>query len=296
MYCVQCGREFLAQSNFCYNCGAAIPQLAESPLQRPVSTSTTVRTSNPQDLLFLQRGSTSARGFRPRFTGKGSDIFHVNGLKMILWFVSIIGFPVGLLHLYRWGCRHLQLPTGTTVTFVGRALPLYGYCVAFGVLSTLNREIDPFSEPFYSLWLAGIWFGQMFVSLRFLKWICANLSFSSGTRLEFTGGLLAWTGWNLLFVISLFTIVGWAWVLTAMTRWQARHTRSEYHQLAFHGRGIEMLWRIAASVAASILILPAPWALSWFYRWFINNVEIEAIAASVQAVAHAPLVDQRVPV
>src|SRR5215813_12214131 len=82
-----------------------------------------------------------------QFTGKGSDIFSIEGLKMILWGISIVGMPFVWTYANRWLFRNISLPTGTQVSFKGTARQVYGFFVLSAVLGLLKRYDPTASEP-----------------------------------------------------------------------------------------------------------------------------------------------------
>ena len=45
--------------------------------------------------------------------------------------------------------------------------------------------------------------------------------------------------------------------------------------LQFHGKGHQVLWRVAVAALLSILIIPIPWVLLWYTRWIVANVTID---------------------
>ena len=61
--------------------------------------------------------------------------------------------------------------------------------------------------------------------------------------LSFTGSVLGYIGWNLLFAISIITIIGWAWVYVAQIRWFCRNIQGTRRQIIFKGTGLQFLWR-----------------------------------------------------
>jgi len=82
----------------------------------------------------------------------------------------------------------------------------------------------------------------------------------------------------LLNSLSLFTIVGWAWVSVAALRWVCRNIEAGQNQLQFLGSGWGLLWRYFLAVLASILIIPIPWVWLWVVRWVPENMLITQAA------------------
>ncbi len=65
----------------------------------------------------------------------------------------------------------------------------------------------------------------------------------SRCRSPSTAARSIYIGWYLLLVISAITIVGWAWVVVAQTRWICRNIGGTHREILFKATGLEMLWR-----------------------------------------------------
>jgi len=50
-----------------------------------------------------------------------------------------------------------------------------------------------------------------------------------------------------------------------------RHIEGTRRQLAFTTSGWQILWRTYLFVLAMVLIIPIPWALSWYARWSVSQ-------------------------
>ena len=102
----------------------------------------------------------------------------------------------------------------------------------------------------------------------FLKWLVANLaSNSQPLGLSFSGSVWAYLGWNILAIISIITIIGWAWVYVAWMRWVCRNIQGTRREVVFTGTGLEVLWRFIVAGLASMFIIPIPWMYRWIARW-----------------------------
>lgn len=333
MYCTQCGAEAPESAKFCYACGSKLlttkpPHLPESvvppnsepsaePLQ-PVQavSSGTWRCSRCGQ---LNRPGTAACACgqpyepgnrqvaptpppiqaegRPSFTGQGSDIFSQNGARMLLWYVSIVGMPVGWIYTLRWLFENIQLPHGGgRLSFKGKAGDVYPYFFLMIVFAALNRydpseselfrDADPafLAVAFLLFWVCLV-AAQAVVYRQLYAWMCENVVGPAGSQLTFTAGVWPYIGWFFLQIASIFTIIGWAWVQTAFIRWQLRHTRTPRAYLAFCGSGIDLLWRSVVGTVAAIFLLPIPWIVAWLSRWFVENVEIQPVDTAAGAVA-----------
>ena len=214
---------------------------------------------------------------RARFVGKGSDILSLEGLRMLLWIISILGIPFGVRYMYRWAARNIELPMGTRIAFAGSVADLYAYGIGFLVISIMDRSTrdEGYSWGFrITLWIALIVL-QAIISREYYKWMWRNLAFTSGIRVTFIGRLLPYIGWAVLVGFSFFTIIGWAWAMTAFLRWQFKHTNVPGYRLSFRGRGVDVLWRSLVGLAGMLAIIPIPWVVAWVARWYVHCVEAE---------------------
>ena len=85
---------------------------------------------------------------------------------------------------------------------------------------------------------------------------------------------MGYVGWQLLLVVSFITIVGWAWVVTAMTRWICRNIGGTRREVLFNGSGLQVLWRTIVLALLCSLIIPIPWMLRWYARWFVSQFSL----------------------
>lgn len=102
-----------------------------------------------------------------------------------------------------------------------------------------------------------------------------NLS-SNGHNLpiEFKGSALGYIGWHVLMYISVFTIIGWAWVVTAWMRWICRNISGTRREIVFTASGWQMLWRSLLFGLACGLLIPLPWVLRWYTSWYVSQFEL----------------------
>ena len=111
---------------------------------------------------------------------------------------------------------------------------------------------------------------QAFLSWMVVRWIAANLA-SNGEHLpiSFNGSALGYIGWDLLMYISVITIIGWAWVITAWMRWNCRNIGGTQREVIFNASGLEMLWRTIVFAIGCVFIIPIPWVMRWYTSWYI---------------------------
>jgi hypothetical protein len=115
----------------------------------------------------------------------------------------------------------------------------------------------------------------------FIIWLIANLaSNEQPLGLSFSGSFWAFLGWTILAVVSVITIIGWAWVYAAMTRWVCRNIQGT-REVVFTGTGLELLWRTIVAAIASVFIIPIPWVYRWMWRWLASQTVLTERGAQV---------------
>jgi hypothetical protein len=127
----------------------------------------------------------------------------------------------------------------------------------------------------------ALYFLGIRASLGVIRWFTAHVELRSGRRFEFRGEYAELLGWHIVLVLSIFTIVGWAWVLAAFFRWMARKTRGGDAVLAFHGEAVEMLSRTLVAILWCLPVVTMPWAWLWWTRWVVRSTTVEVRNAQV---------------
>jgi hypothetical protein len=192
----------------------------------------------------------------------------VLGLSLLV----VVPFPWIATMFMRWFVERIALPGGRRVAFVGKVvdfwwmLMLYALCLPAAVA----LSIYGFSLLYWFVIIISIFF-----VLQILRWFFANLVWEGQREpLRFTGGLPALIGWALLYPLSLLSIIGWAWVATAYTRWLCRHVEGSSRALIFTGSGWGYLWRALVVGFTALLLIPIPWTVRWLTRWLVSHVEL----------------------
>ncbi len=188
------------------------------------------------------------------------------GLLFLIGFILVIPAPWTATSFYRWFIEHLRVPQRPNLGFTGKPGDIWYVFVVLALCSYSGFSDYPYL-PFLLIPL------QAFLSWMTIRWIVANIS-SDGRppSLAFTGSALGYVGWYLLLYILAFTIIGWAWVTTAWLRWMCRHITGTRREVTFNGSGWQVLWRTTAFVLAAIFIIPIPWVLGWYVRWYISQI------------------------
>jgi hypothetical protein len=177
----------------------------------------------------------------------------------------VIPAPWTATSFYRWFIEHLRVPQRRDLGFTGQPGDIWYVFVIQGLCAYAG-----FSDAWYpTLIVIPL---QAFLSWMTLRWIVANIS--SGGRplpLSFAGDPWAYVGWYVLLYISAITIIGWAWVITAWMRWICRNVEGTRREITFNAGGWQILWRTLLAAVAMTLIIPIPWALAWYTRWYVSQ-------------------------
>jgi hypothetical protein len=187
------------------------------------------------------------------------------GLVLFVSILFVIPVPWALLMYCRWIVSCVRIPQRPNLAFTGRAVDLmwfYALVILFIAASWTQNQVLNLAvsvSEFVLYWLL-------------IKWFVANLS-SDGQPLglRFSGSFWGFLGWSLLAVLSVITIIGWAWVYVAQIRWMCRHIEGTRRGVVFNGTGIEFLWRAIVTALLSVFIIPLPWAYRWFIRWLASQ-------------------------
>ena len=185
----------------------------------------------------------------------------------------VIPAPWTATAFYRWFVEHLRVPQRPALGFTGQPGDIWYVFVLTGLLSYAG--VGDNSWPVLVSFIL-----QPFLSWMALRWVTANIS-SDGQRLplNFAGSPWAYLGWNLLLYVSFITIIGWAWVMTAWIRWICLNLEGTRRAVVFNGSGLDVLWRTFVFVLGASFIIPIPWVLGWYVRWFVSQFALETRAA-----------------
>ncbi|WJR78462.1 DUF4339 domain-containing protein [Bradyrhizobium sp. NP1] len=223
-------------------------------------------TSGPPSL--AQGGAVMSAG------GYGGPLSIDFGIWEFVWrsIVFVIGcafvipIPWMIVWYTRWIVPCVQVPGRPNLSFTGTAMTVvpwfFGAIVLAIVVGLTGSKL--LNNLIILVQIALYWL--------FLKWLIANIA-SNGQPLglSFSGSIWGYLGWTLLAAISIITIVGWAWVYAAWTRWFCSNIQGTRREIIFRGTGLEFLWRgIVAFIAASFII-PIPWVYRWMMGWMASQ-------------------------
>ena len=183
----------------------------------------------------------------------------------------VIPAPWTATALYRYFGENTWLPDGRRLTFAGKAGDIWYIFIGLAGLGLLGQITQ---------WAPLITLPVSFcLNYLVFRWLCGKVGSEDGSvKLAFTGGFWGYLGWNVLIVLSLMTIIGWAWVLKFFMRWACRNISGTVN-FDFVGSGWGILWRAIVFTLGSIFVIPFPWLLRWYSVWFLRQVRVENLAA-----------------
>jgi hypothetical protein len=186
-------------------------------------------------------------------------------LLFLFGFLLVIPAPWVATGFYRWFVERLRVPQRPNLGFTGKPTDIWYVFVILALCSYAG-----FSNVWYlPLILIPL---QAFLSWMTVRWIVANISSQERPlALAFEGSPWGYVGWYLLLYISAITIIGWAWVTTAWIRWMCRNIAGTRRNLVFNGSGWQVLWRTVVLALAAAFIIPIPWIMGWYARWYVSQ-------------------------
>ena len=190
-------------------------------------------------------------------------------LALVIGSCFIIPVPWLFVWYTKWIVSCVKVPGRPNLSFTGDAMTLVPWYFGFIILAIALGYIG--SEILNNL----LFIVQVVLYWLLIKWMIANLA-SNGQPLglSFTGSVWAYIGWNLLFAISIITIIGWAWVAAAQMRWFCRSIEGTRREIVFKGSGLDILWRGIVAAILCALIIPIPWVYRWIMNWFASQTEL----------------------
>lgn len=213
-----------------------------------------------------------------RFEGRPLDAL-LKGLWALLTFIPIVTTAWGVVPFARWFNENIVTHDGRRFSLEGQPrhvwLLMAGFTFAAFVQNAVQNAVTENGESGLVLLSLLLFVISQCFSWAVIKWIINHTRFDETTALRFTGSMLSFLGWMILYTVSILTIIGWAWVCAAFTRWACRHITAPGMTFVFTGRGHEVLWRCLLTVLGSLLLVTIPWLWVWLMQWFIASTHIE---------------------
>jgi hypothetical protein len=197
-------------------------------------------------------------------------------LLLVIGNLVVIPSPWIVTSYYRWLTPRIHVPGRPNLGFTGQVGDIWYVIVGLalsGLIAHYNNTVQLITIV-----------AQAFLSWMILRWYIGHLS-SNGQPLpvRFNGSVWGFVGFQLLTFIAFITIIGWAWVMTAWTRWICRNIGGTHREIVFNGTGWQVLWRTIVSVLLSILIIPIPWVFRWYTVWFTEQFSLVERGAYARA-------------
>jgi len=194
----------------------------------------------------------------------------------ILLFLCVIPAAWGATSLLRWGMERIERTDGGHIRFEGRGgqvWPLFIALIALIILPQCAHSLFGRPEgPGFILLLTLVLLPLIAaVKLAIYRWIIDNLRLTPGGQARLTASYGGYLGWLVILNASIFTLVGWAWVVPALLRWLAGSVQGDGYGLEFVGTGWGLLWRAALWTVGILFVIPIPWVLRSVYGWFTDN-------------------------
>ncbi len=200
---------------------------------------------------------------------------------MLIGVLFVIPAPWVMTAFYRWAVSHLRVPQIPALGFTGKVGDIWWVFILMALCAYAGLP-EAHAAPKEHVHVLPIMLLpiQAILSWLALRWIIENIT-SAGQplALHFNGSVLGYIGWTLLLYISFVTIIGWAWVTTAMMRWIAGNIDGTPGPVVFNASGWQVLWRTFALSLGCIFIIPIPWLLHWYARWYVSQFAIGPRAA-----------------
>ena len=193
-------------------------------------------------------------------------------IVFVIGFLFVIPAPWVATSFYGWIISRVHVPGRGQLGFTGKPLDIWYVFIGLALLTYAGRATNmPFLSDIVVLPL------QAFLSWLLVRWVTANIT-ADGRPLQLSFGGSPWTyiGWHLLMALSFITIIGWAWVVVYWMRWNCANIVGTRRAISFNATGLEILWRTLVFAVGAAFIIPIPWVLSWYARWYVSQFSATA--------------------
>ncbi len=218
------------------------------------------------------QGGAKEGGFSSTF---GTWSLFGRGLLYVIGVIFVIPAPWAATAFYRWIIPNIQIPGWPNLGFTGRVGDIWWVFVGLGLCIYLNEYVQT-QQPNYFFVTFLVDIAEWVLGWLVLRWIVSNVSTKGQLLpLRFEGGVLPYLGWQIFTAVAFISIIGWAWVVTAMMRWICGNITGTQREILFTGTGWQVLWRTFVFGITSIFIIPIPWMLAWYVRWFVSQFAVQ---------------------
>ena len=219
-------------------------------------------------------GASTGTGARLYFSGNALPLF---GRYVFAFLASTLVVPAPWMAAWfsKWFVDQTEVKDGTKLSFEGTGgeiwLPVV-LVILLGWFSNLPwPEVDPPLLAMRPLLLIPI---NILLYLLIFRWFVASVRFNGSRQVSFIGSYWPYLGYYLLYVVSMVSIIGWAWVMAAWAHWHCRNLVGDA-AFSFHAKGHEILWRCVVCMVGCILVIPIPWMIAWLTKWFTSQVSMD---------------------
>jgi hypothetical protein len=199
--------------------------------------------------------------------------FTWRSLVLLLGLVVVIPAPWVIVWYLKWAVPCVKVPGRPNLSFEGTAGTIAKWYFGTIAVIILLAVIGSISDSKGISNIGNLL--QIVLYWLLLKYLIASLA-SNGQplALSFAGSFWAFLGWNILVLLSIITIIGWAWVYAAQMRWICRNIEGTRRAVVFKGTGLQYLWRLIVVGLLSALIIPIPWVFRWMLSWQLSQTEL----------------------
>lgn len=176
----------------------------------------------------------------------------------------IIPSPWANAAFYRWFVANIRFSNGKAASFEGKGGDIwYAFMLlaVFSLAGAVHVLVELVLLPLIVLFYIII-----------MRWFFAKIAWDGHSeRLKFAGGYGGLLGWLAFLWVAFISIIGWAWVFTAMMRWICRRVEGSSKQLSFVAGGWSVLWRTWVFAITCAFLIPIPWMLRWYCAWMVSQ-------------------------
>jgi hypothetical protein len=192
-------------------------------------------------------------------------------LLSFIGMVLVIPAPWTMTMLYSWVIERIRVPGRPNLTFTGKPFDIWYVFIIQG----LGLYVYFYAINYVPLLAILLILLLTFLGWMVVRWVVANISADGQPLgLSFQGSPWAYIGWFVFYMVSIITIIGWAWVMTAWLRWMARNIGGTRRAVVFNGSGWGVLWRTLVFSLVCGFIIPIPWILAWYVRWYVSQFAV----------------------
>lgn len=189
----------------------------------------------------------------------------------------------GTVPFVRWFISQLEWSDGTEARFEGQPGEVWHLFALAGLIGYIPIVAQYAIDDTFMMRLGGAIVTAVLssiIAVPIWRWYTSRTRIGQTADLSFDGSVTGYMGFTVLMQLAVYTIIGWAWVSTAMQRWIFSHIRSSEVSFEFVGSGLSLLWRAVAVGLASIFIIPIPWMVRWLTVWYVEHTVMHRTAPS----------------